>query len=301
MIINFITIFLLFLTFYILSFYNLLEPFENDKKTIVFSLTCHESIDCIIDLINNIYKCFEDFNIYILISTTENINNQLLKLNLDKNIIIVSVRDNRHSIWANIDLFYQHIKNIIYLKNNNIKYDYFWFIASNEFFIKKINSSFLENNIIKNYSKKELSNEEVNNFYDKFFKTNPEWHWYNSLKLDSYTTNVLKENNIILQNGRHESLVIPSQLALEIAEFYEKVKIQEKSIYKKYPMEEIFIFSYLTSKYNLDKINTFCLIDDNKHIEDVYNKAIINNSIVSIKPVKRDYNDNLRVKIRNSL
>jgi hypothetical protein len=301
MIINFITIFLLFLTFYILSFYNLLEPFENDKKTIVFSLTCHESIDCIIDLIKNIYKCFEDFNIYILISTTENINNQLLKLNLDKNIIIVSVRDNRHSIWANIDLFYQHIKNIIYLKNNNIKYDYFWFIASNEFFIKKINSSFLENNIIKNYSKKELSNDEVNNFYDSFFKTNPEWHWYNSLKLDSYTINILKENNIILQNGRHESLVVPSQLALEIAEFYEKVNIQEKSIYKKYPMEEIFIFSYLTSKYNLDKINTFCLIDDNKHIEDVYNKALINNSIVSIKPVKRDYNDNLRVKIRNSL
>jgi len=98
MIINLITIFLLFITFYILSFYNLLEPFENNKKTIVFSLTCHENIDCIIDLINNIYKCFEDFNIYILISTTENINNQLLRLNLNKNIIIVIVRDNRHNI-----------------------------------------------------------------------------------------------------------------------------------------------------------------------------------------------------------
>jgi len=66
-------------------------------------------------------------------------------------------------------------------------------------------------------------------------------------------------------------------------------------------MEEIFVFSYLKSKYNLDKVNTFCLIDDNKHIEDVYNKALTSSLIVSIKPVKRDYNDNLRTKIRNSL
>ena len=66
-------------------------------------------------------------------------------------------------------------------------------------------------------------------------------------------------------------------------------------------MEEIFIFSYLTSKYDLDKIKTFCLIDDNKHIDDVYDKALTNSSIVSIKPVKRDYNDKLRTKIRNSI
>jgi hypothetical protein len=300
MIIIFITILLLFISFYIL-FYNPLEPFENDKKTIVFSLTCHENIDCIIDLINNIYKCFDGFNIYILISTTETINGQLVKLNLDKNIIIVSVRDDKHSIWGNIDLFYQHVKNMMYLKNNNINYDYFWFIASNEFFIKKVNSEFIENNVIKNYTRKELSNEEVKIFYDNFYITNPEWHWYNSLKLDTYTINVLKENNIILQNGRHESLVIPSELALEIAEFYEKSEIQEKSIYRKYPMEEIFIFSYLTSKYNLDKVNTFCLIDDTKDIDYVYDKALTDDSIVSIKPVKRDYNDKLRTKIRNSL
>jgi hypothetical protein len=278
---------LFFLIFYTFSFYNFLELFENNKKTIVFSLTCHENIDSIIDLINNIYKCFEDFNIYILISTNETINSQIIKLNLNKSIIIVSVRDNSHSIWGNIDLFYQHIKNIIYLKNNNIKYDYFWFIASNELFIKKINSKFLENNVIKNYTKKELSNDEVKNFYDYFLKNNHEWYWYNFLKFDSYTINTLKENNIILQYGRHESLVIPSHLALEIAEFYEKLKIQENSVYKKYPMEEIFIFSYLTSKYDLDKIKTFCLIDDNKHIDDVYDKALTNSSIVSIKPVKK--------------
>lgn len=301
MIINFIPIILFFIIFYIFSFYDLLELFENNKKTIVFSLTCHENIDCVIDLINNIYRCFEDFNIYILISTNETINSQIMKLDLDENIIIVTVRDDRHNIWANIDLFYQHIKNIIYLKNNNIKYDYFWFIASNEYFIKKINSNFLENNIIKNYTKKELSNDEVRNFYDNFLKNNQTWHWYKVIKLDNYTINILKENNIILKYGRHESLVIPSHLALEIAEFYEKLKIQENSVYKKYPMEEIFIFSYLTSKYNLDKINTFCLIDDDIKIEDVYDKALINSSIVSIKPVKRNYNDSLRVRIRNSL
>lgn len=239
--------------------------------------------------------------IYISISTNKTINSQIIKLNLSKSIIIVSVRDNSHSIWGNIDLFYQHIKNIIYLKNNKIKYDYFWFIASNELFIKKINSTFLENNVIKNYTKKELSNDEVKNFYDYFLKNNHEWYWYNFLKFDSYTINTLKENNIILQYGRHESLVIPSHLALEIAEFYEKLKILENSVYKKYPMEEIFIFSYLTSKYDLDKIKTAYLIDDNKHIDDVYDKALINSSIVSIKPVKRDYNDTLRVRIRNSL
>jgi hypothetical protein len=286
-------------------FYNNLlnssELFEDNIKTIVFSLTCHENIDCIIDLINNIYKCFEDFNVYILISTTENINYQLIKLKLNKNTIIVSVRDNNHNIWGNIDLFYQHIKNINYLKNNNINYDYFWFIASNEYFIKKVNLKFLQTNIIKNYQKKELCTEEVNIFYNNFLLNNHEWGWFNKMKLDTYTINILKENNIILYSGRHESLVLPNNLALEIADIYGKLQIQEKSVYKDYVMEEIFVFSYLKSKYNLDKINTFCSLNSTNIDENVYNEALLNNLIVSIKPIKRDYNDELRTKIRNSI
>jgi hypothetical protein len=287
--------------FFIILFLSSSKLFEDSKKTIVFSLTCHENIDCIIDLINNIYKCFEDFNIYILISTNENINNQLIKLKLNKNIIVVSVRDNNHNIWGNIDLFYQHIKNINYLKNNNINYDYFWFIASNEYFIKKVNLKFLQTNIIKNYQKKELCTEEVNIFYNNFLLNNHEWDWFNKMKLDTYTINILKENNIILYSGRHESLVLPNNLALEIADIYGKLQIQEKSVYKDYVMEEIFVFSYLKSKYNLDKINTFCSLNSTNIDENVYNEALLNNLIVSIKPIKRDYNDELRTKIRNSI
>lgn len=277
------------------------EFFENNKKTIVFSLTCHENIDCVVDLINNIYKCFEDFNVYILISTNETINKELLKLKLNKNIIIVSIRNNNHNIWGNIDLFYQHIKNIKYLKTNNIDYDYFWFLASNEYFIKKVNLKFLESNVIKNYKKKELSTDEVNIFYDNFLLNNHEWYWFNFIKLDTYTINILKKNNIILHGGRHESLVLPANLALEIADIYIKLKIQENSVYKGYTMEEIFIYSYLKSKYDLDIINTFCSIYTTNIDENIYNEALLNDLVVSIKPVKRNYNDKLRIKIRNSL
>jgi len=66
-------------------------------------------------------------------------------------------------------------------------------------------------------------------------------------------------------------------------------------------MEEIFVFSYLKSKYNLDTINTFCSLNSTNIDENAYNEALLNDLIVSIKPIKRDYNDELRTKIRNSI
>lgn len=281
---------------------NVWNEFRSTEKSIVFSLTCHENVDCVIDLINNIYKNFDDFNIYILISTIENIFNELKKANLNKNIIIVSVRNNDHNIWGNHDLLYQHIKNIKYLNENNIKYDYFWFVASNEYFIKKINLNFLENNIIKNYEKRNLSNKQVSNYYDDFNKNCEtwDWTWYKDIKKDEHTVNIFKENNIIIYYGPHEGLVLPYELAEEIATMYDKLEIYEKATYRYYPMEEVFILSYLRSKYNIDNISVFCVQGNVYHDKSIYNNALLNDKVASIKPIRRDYNDSMRTMIRNS-
>ena len=75
---------------------------------IIFSLTAHENIDCLYDLIDNIKKVFIYYDINILLSLTNRLNDVF---DNDKYgfVKIVSIRENTYDIWGNINLFHQHI------------------------------------------------------------------------------------------------------------------------------------------------------------------------------------------------
>ena len=47
-------------------------------QKIIFSLTAHENLECLIDLLINIKKCFVHYEILILLSLTENLYNENL-------------------------------------------------------------------------------------------------------------------------------------------------------------------------------------------------------------------------------
>ena len=142
---------------------------------IIFSLTAHESIECLYDLISNIQKCFINYNITILLSITERLNNNFN--NKYDFVKIVTIRDNNFSIWGNINLFHQHMLNIEYICKNNIKYDFFWIVASNEMFIKIVPPDFIDNNVIKIISKKNNDDNEYNTYYNDLFIKPPSWYW----------------------------------------------------------------------------------------------------------------------------
>ena len=276
-------------------------------KTIIFSLLCHENLDCIKDLILNIKLNFYFFKSYILISSKELIYSLRDNYNFDETIILVNVRGDIN-IWGKVDIFYKHVMHMKYLYDNNIQFDYFWFLASNEYFIKNITNEFLENNIIKIYGDKPYDNN-YDNYYNNFINSRDDWIWYNEIRKDDNTMNIFKENKLYFHNIIHESIVLNNSLIYEIMKFFLDKKIYENSVYRNYCMEEIFIKSYIMSKYDTSELNSFChrfyyendLMNKyhNNECDDLYNIFINEPLTITVKPVERNYNNSLRTFIRN--
>lgn len=270
------------------------------NKTFVISVLFHENIKSIMVYLMNVLYCFRNYNIYILISCNEYIYYFLSKTCLPKNIIIVTHRDDNMPIWGNVNLFDQHVKNYIYLKENNITYDYFWFSASNDVFIKTIDDN-LEDNIIKTPDKlNEISNDKINDFYDDFLN-NSSWSWYLKLIEDKNTIDTFIKNKIIIKCNEIEGLVLPYNLSEEVFKFYIE-NIYNKNTAKNYIMEEFYIPSYLLSKYNLD-YSTFTIREKwckYKELQNIYGLELIDKiknykDLYCIKTLERD----IKYPVRN--
>jgi len=311
---------LLFICIIILCFYKNNKTEEgftdnnnnNKKTTIVFSLTCHECPECVVDLIKNVDHCFNDFNNIILISTTQSMEPKLKTAFKEQreaifnNIRFVTVRDDSLKVWGNIELFQQHILTMKYIIENNIRCDYFWFLASNEYFIKKVTPSVF-NNINSCKKKFPYSDKELDEFYDKYVNTESLFEWDNRVRKDPYIIDTLKDNKIKISNIPHESFVLTENLMKEIYEKYTSFKIYEKSTLKDIAMEEIFVISYLRSKYDCE-LKNFCKriwahIEYNSlpSNEAVLAKALTDDEILSLKPLKRAMDCPIRKLIKDHL
>jgi hypothetical protein len=117
---------------------------------------------------------------------------------------------------------------------------------------------------------------------------------------------IFEENNITLHWMTHEGMVLPNNIMDEVASFYLKYDFINLSTYKNYPIEEIFVSSYLYSKYNLKNFNTFSFrynYDNNykkKKYTQIYNDTLKKPLILSLKPVARKNEDPLRILIRQN-
>jgi hypothetical protein len=283
-------------------------------KRIIFSITCHENYECLLDLIINIKFFSRFFDSYILLSLTEDlIDNININILNNYNVRIVSIRPSDSTIWGKIDLFHQHIVNHKYTFENNIDYDYFWFVASNEYFIKHITEEFLLKNTIKSKNENYLSSKtEYERYFLDFMNTKQKgWHWYEELKKDKYTIDIFNKNKLYVSHMQHEGVVLQHSLMNELYDFYTASKINEHSTFRDYCLEEIIISSYIKSKYFETKMNPFCHIYnvhpflmekyDNNEYETLYHYFMNDKLIISIKPVKRIYNDPFRTFLRNKM
>jgi hypothetical protein len=272
-------------------------------KKIIFSLTAHESIECLYDLIDNIKYAFFYYDIYILIGLSTELN-ILFDVNKYTFVKIVSVSND--NVWGNIKLFNKHIDNMEYLISHKIDYDFFWFVASNELFIKIIPEDFIDKYSVKIFgNKQKIDDVSYEPYYQELIRTEHIWIWINSLKKDTYMLEYLYKNKFILCGCQHEGLLLPSYLIFEIFNEYKTNKIYENSTYHNYVMEEIFIPTYLLNKYIIHNINPFCFryifdIPSNDYsFDNIMNKLLPYH--VSIKPVERNYNNILRTTIRNNV
>jgi len=275
---------------------------------IILSLTAHENIKCLYDLIDNIKKAFKNYDILILLSLTQSLYNVFN--NIYDFVKIVTNRPDNLRIHTNINLFYQHILNMKYIYENNIKYDYFWFVASNEMFIKIIPPDFIDVYGLKIIDEKKPINDiDYNIYYHKFIKDSLKCVHLSKCIKDTHFIDYLYKNKFILYWHQHEGLVLESSLVLKIFNEYNENKLYEKAVFNDYFMEEFFMSTYILNKYNIyNNMIEFCFRYNEsikiKRGETINYERIekhLLNSHVSIKPVKRRYKDPLRTLIRNKI
>jgi hypothetical protein len=262
---------------------------------IVLSLTAHESIECLYDLIDNIKRCFIHYEILILLSMTE----PLYKLYRPREFVHVVTRRSTFNIWGTIHLFHQHMRNLRYLKHHRIPYDHFWFVASNEMFLRVIPSNFIQTYGIQLHPPEPV--EDYETYYTKLMTTPSDWYWEELCKKDTHFMKYVYTNQFKIYSSAHEGLVLPYTLSMEILEEYTQQQLYEKSVFPGYVMEEIFIPTYLLNKYK-GTIPVFCYRFH--HLRNPTPDQIMENltpSHVSIKPVRRQWKDSLRTFIRNKL
>lgn len=281
-----------------------LNAHNKKNKTFIISVLFHENIKTVMVYLMNVLYCFRNYNIYILISCNEHIYYFLNRTELPKNIIIVTHRDDNIPIWGNVNLFDQHVKNYIYLKENNINYDYFWFSASNDVFIKTIDEH-IEDNIIRTPDiLNEMTDDKTYDFYRDFLH-NSTWAWYLKLIKDTNTINTFINNKIIVKCNEIEGLVLRNNLSEEIFSFYIE-NLYNKNTSKDYIMEEFYIPSYLFSKYNLD-YDTFTVREKwckYKELKNIYGLELIDKimnykQLYCIKTINRDTNNPVRIYALN--
>lgn len=262
---------------------------------IVLSLTAHESIECLYDLIDNIKRCFVHYDILILLSMTES----LYRVYKPRDFVHVVTRRTSFNIWGTIHLFHQHIRNLRYLNYHRIPYDYFWFVASNEMFIKVIPPEFIQTYGIQLRPPEPV--EEYESYYTKLMTTPSDWYWKDLCKKDTHFMNYVYTHQFKIYNSAHEGLVLPYRLCIDILDEYTQHQLYEKSVFHGYVMEEIFIPTYLLNKYS-GTIPVFCYrfyeLRNPTYTQIAEN---LTDSHVSIKPVRRKWNDPLRTLIRNKV
>ena len=269
---------------------------------IIFSMTAHESVDCLHDLIVNIKKAFVHHDICILLSLTQWLNDSFN--NSYEFVKIVTVRDNNLPIWGNLNLFQQHILNMEYLFANNIECDFFWFVCSNEMFIKVVPEDYMDNYALKIIDvKPPLSDQEYEIYYNKFITDQHSWMWIEFMKKDEHMMHYLRENKFMLHSMGHEGMVLPYHLVSEIYNEYVKNELYAQSDFKGYVMEEIFVPTYILNKYTVNNLeeNCFRYVYTQGYID--YDTIMRNLNVrhVSIKPVCRSYNNVLRIAVRKLL
>jgi hypothetical protein len=298
-----ILLLLLFLVVYFIN--NRVENFELsiDKPTIIFSLTCHECDVCVYDLILNIQKNFhESFNIILLISMSDvlvdGFNSIIKTKKIKDNIQIVTVRDQEDKMWGHMNLFHQHMLNVKYAIDNDIKYDYFWLVASNEMFIKKVTPDDIS--FIHKYKKVKprYTDKEIEDFYKDYEKHTTGWD--PEIVKNHHMIKVFKKNKMKIKIYQHEGLVLPKEIIEDVYWFYMNNDFYDKSENKGYIMEEVLVGSYLDAYYKFENFHVmnlrYNLATSYKELSPyaILEKALKEPNICSIKPVARDMDDELR-------
>jgi len=263
---------------------------DDNRFDIVYSITFHEQVICMLDQLMNILTFNHLNKVVIICSINETIHKELQGIRLPPNIIIHPFIRSPHArmLW-NTNLFAAHMNNFELVKN--IKFDYFCTLASNEMFIKNIDINIIKKNIV--LEKKEFVPSEPIKILDKLNS----WVHYKPFMANYYMCSFFVKNNLEPFSLQHEGLVLPKKILYEVLSLYKKDNFNNKTINTQdLLLEEVFIPTYLHNNYNF---NDFVLTQRDFDSYSISLKEIEESKLYSVKRVPRDINNNIRCYIRN--
>lgn len=270
---------------------------------IVYSVTFHEEIDCVVDFITNLNYFNKGLSVLIIC----NVNNSLdlSKLTIFKNVVVNSRMCDKK--LYSIDLFNAHVDNYDYLQLFGIDYTLFILLASNSLFIKHFTKEmFISiNTCVQNL---------VKPIHDGFEKTEPFTGWWHpKIQQDTSVIAFLKALNLPKNapTSQHEGMVMSKYAISQVSLLSTQHKLYDTNKLGNYPSEEI-LFRYILYyighpnilitkvfwnkyKYSINAEELLLLIHDNEKTD---NNIKCNINEISIKRIDRKFNDVNRKIIR---
>lgn len=258
---------------------------------IIYSLTSHESIECVNDLVDNIQKTNRNINYLIINNTTIKNIHSLTKEH------IIQISNKRKTFGG--DIFNAHVCNYNFITSRgNLKFKLFIPITSNCYFIREITKSDIEEimNKIENSNCDDVG-------YKGYHKNFTHW-FYPQVNLSNDFIRLCENNNIEPTNFQHEGLILlPKQIEM-IADFGNKhfTILTECT----FPVEEIIFSSILKSYFGKYPFISICKIfwdkvNYNPSFIDIMKLLKSRNDIYIVKRINRNIKDNLRTRIRYML
>lgn len=261
---------------------------------ILFLITCHESKECVGDLIQNIFKFNEDACIILM----NGIQNDSLEELKSHNVHVIQRSreyDNANKYFSMIPL---HVEMWDYAINNNIQCEYVITLSSNQLFIRHNLYSFMRcfeaslfprlfpaDAIDNSFAYSTYNRKYINEIGKEYFKyqSNHDGMFYKS-SLFSSMMNYFVDNRGQLFRDCTEELLYPAWLLKNVT----KDNLVEFSQYN---------FFY-TTNYDLNDVNsiwnsyTLQSLDTQKIIE------CINKGFYIVKRINRNYDDEARQYVR---
>jgi hypothetical protein len=260
-----------------------------DKYDIIYSITCHESPECVVDLLKNIRYFNKGLKYLVILQINEYLHGyfsyNIRILNDEMENLIINNYVNNNKLYT-FDLIEAHFNNFEIIRKTN--FEYFCLLASNCLFKKEITKKYLDNLYLdkeKNKKERIIETEVVGKQLENFEK--------------NYIINDLfRKQKMPLFIYQHESALYKKNIFEYIYNYCKIYDLKNKVTFP-IPFEES-IFPTLEYKQLGFLCPRFCKVFwDMPHYTPTL-EQVKEEEMPIVKRVPRIYNNNIRKYIREN-
>jgi len=247
----------------------------------------------LIDHIINVIYANNKLNIIILLSLSSELYNKVINTNISKlcNFIFIYKIDRKG--FEYIKLLNCMLEPLTIILKNQINFKYWIYHSESEYYLNDFNLMHINTNKVNNNIKK-YKKQYINNYIQNH-KTN--WTHWRKFRAHKNMIHFFVNNNILPIYKRINGVVLPYKIIINMYEFFmntnmRKIITELDNNYKQnYPLEEIFIPSYVASFYDTkcDYIGNVVVTPKKNNKIRMLKKDLLNNYQKYISVKRIDY------------